>query len=90
MPSDVLPDAVIRFGLDQPPTRRIVARVADVPGYGWRPFEPAVLSHPVVTGDPGRPLSLSNGLVSIEVDAALGTFSIDGRPGYGQLVDGGD
>ncbi len=38
----------------------------------------------------GRPATLSNGLVSVEVDETLGTFSLDGRPGYGQLVDGGD
>ena len=35
-------------------------------------------------------MTLSNGLVSVEVDETLGTFSLDGRPGYGQLVDGGD
>ncbi len=84
------PDAVIRFGLDQPPTRRITARVADVPGYGWRLFEPAALAQPVVVGGTGDPVSLSNGLVSVEVDAGLGTFSLNGRPGYGRLVDGGD
>ena len=74
---DARPDAVIRFGLDQPPTRRIVARVADVPGFGWRRFEPAVLSHPVVASAPGQPVSLSNGLVSVEVDGDLGTFSFE-------------
>ena len=87
---DARPDAVIRFGLDQPPTRRIVAQVADVPGYGWRPFEPAALAHPVTVGEPGPPVSLTNGLVSVEVDGSLGTFALNGRPGYGQLVDGGD
>ncbi len=87
---DARPDAVIRFGLDQPPTRRIAARVADVPGYGWRPFEPAALAHPVTADEPGASVSLSNGLVSVEVDGSLGTFSLNGRPGYGQLVDGGD
>ena len=42
------PDAVIRVNLNQPPIRRIVARVADVPGYGWQAFAPAPLAHPVV------------------------------------------
>jgi hypothetical protein len=87
---DARPDAVIRFGLDQPPTRRIAAQVGDVPGYGWRPFEPAALAHPVTVGEPGPPVSLTNGLVSVEVDGSLGTFALNGRPGYGQLVDGGD
>ena len=35
-------------------------------------------------------MSLSNGLVSVDVDETLGSFSLDGRPGYGRLVDGGD
>ena len=43
-----------------------------------------------MTSAPGEPVSLTNGLVSIEIDQQLGTFSLDGRSGYGQLVDGGD
>jgi alpha-mannosidase len=76
--------------MDRPPVRRIVARSAIVPGFGWQPFEPATLENPVVTSAPGEPVSFANGLVSIEVDEQLGTFSLDGRSGYGQLVDGGD
>ena len=87
---DARPDALVRFGLHQPSTRRIVARVPGVPGYGWRPFEAAVLTHPVTAGDPGQPVSLSNGLVSIAVDADRGTFAVNGLAGYGRLVDGGD
>ena len=48
------------------------------------------LTHPVAASAPGQPVTLSNGLVSVEVDETLGTFSLNGRPGYGQLVDGGD
>ena len=33
---------------------------------------------------------LSNGLVTVEIDPATGTFSLDGVPGYGRLVDDGD
>jgi mannosylglycerate hydrolase len=84
------PDAAIRLGLHQPPIRRIVARVSEVPGYGWRPFAPVPLDHPVVASAPGDPVSLSNGLVSVEVDATDGTFSLNGAAGYGRLVDGGD
>ena len=29
------PDAVVRVAMDQPSTRRIVARTGEVPGYGW-------------------------------------------------------
>ena len=35
-------------------------------------------------------MSLSNGLVTVEVDETTGTFSLNGVPGYGRLVDGGD
>ncbi len=41
------PDAIIRVNLDQPPIRRIVARVTDVPGYGWQAFAPSPLANPV-------------------------------------------
>ena len=84
------PDATIRMGLHQPPVRHILARVDEVTGYGWRPFEPAALSNPVVVGPAGAPVTLDNGLVSVTVDDVSGTFSLDGRPGYGRLVDGGD
>ena len=35
-------------------------------------------------------MTLTNGLVTVVVDDDAGTFSIDGVPGYGTLVDGGD
>ncbi len=72
------PDAAIRLGLDQRPTRRIVARVDEVAGYGWRPFQPVPAVHPATASGPGEPVALSNGLVSIEVDEQAGTFSLNG------------
>jgi hypothetical protein len=33
---------------------------------------------------------LTNGLVSVSLDSENGTFSIDGLPGFGRLVEGGD
>jgi hypothetical protein len=84
------PDAVIRLGLDQPPVRHVLARVGEVPGYGWQPFEAAPLAHPVVVSPADARVTLDNGLLSVVVDQASGTFSLDGRPGYGRLVDGGD
>jgi hypothetical protein len=83
------PDAVVRVSMDQPSTRRITARVAEVPGYGWRAFEPAPLARPVVVSEDDE-VVLSNGLVRVEVDPVDGTFALDGAPGYGRLVDGGD
>ena len=41
------PDAMVRVAMEQPSTRRIVARTGEVAGYGWASFEPAQLEHPV-------------------------------------------
>ncbi len=85
------PDTEVRLALDQPPVRRILARQHTVPGFGWARFSPAPLAHPVqVVDDPTGAVTLANGLVTVEVDPADGTFSIDGIPGFGRLVDGGD
>jgi hypothetical protein len=85
------PDAVVRVRLDQPPIRRILARTPVVPGFGWAPFQPAPLAHPATRSEgDGGALVLGNGLVTVALDPADGTFSLDGRPGFGRLVDGGD
>jgi mannosylglycerate hydrolase len=85
------PDVPIRVRLDQPPIRRIAARVSEVPGFGWNAFTLAPLSHPARAeeGDAGN-VVLSNNLVSVVIDSQTGTFSIDGVTGFGQIVDGGD
>ncbi len=102
---DARPDAEVQVRLDQPPVRRVAARVADVPGFGWKTYAPAPLSNPasaVVGGadatasepsdrqERSNEVVLTNGLVTVAIDSADGTFAIDGIPGYGRLVDGGD
>jgi mannosylglycerate hydrolase len=84
------PDSVVRVAMDQPSTRRILARTGEVAGYGWAAFSAAALEHPVTTTSSDGAVSLSNGLVSVEIDGATGTFSLDGVSGYGRLVDEGD
>ena len=84
------PDVMVRVGMEQPSTRKIVARTGEVPGYGWRAFEPAPLAHPVETAEAGGAVVLTNGLVRVEVDPASGTFALGGISGYGRLVDEGD
>jgi len=70
-----------------PPATRVVALSPTVPGYGWSRWEPVEPSHPVRgVGSSG----LTNGLVTVQVDADDGTFSIDGLGGFGRLVDEGD
>ena len=51
--------------------------------------EPADLASVAVTGADEAP-TIANGLVTVEVDPATGTFSLDGTAGLGQLVDDGD
>jgi alpha-mannosidase len=74
-----------------------------VPPFGWRvvaddpspagaasadltPADPAPA--PVVVEEDGR--VLTNGLRRVTIDARDGTFAVDGMPGFGRLVDGGD
>jgi hypothetical protein len=84
------PDAVVRVAMDQPSTRRIVARTGEVPGYGWSSFEATELEHPVELSEGDTTVTLSNGLVDVVIDRTNGHFSLNGLSGYGQLVDGGD
>jgi mannosylglycerate hydrolase len=84
------PDVPVRVRLDQPPIRRIAARVTGVKGFGWQAFEPATLEHPAAANDEAGTVTLGNGMVTVVVDPGDGTFSIDGLAGFGRLVDGGD
>jgi hypothetical protein len=83
------PEATVRVRLDQPTIRRVLARAVPVEGLGWARFEPAVLAHPASASDEAA-VTLSNGLVRVEVDDSTGTFAIDGHAGFGRLVDVGD
>jgi alpha-mannosidase len=67
----------------------VLARTDVVDGHGWRRFDAAPLEHPAVV-DEAASVTLSNGLVTVAVDSATGTFSVDGHEGFGRLVDGGD
>lgn len=84
------PDSIVRITIDQPPIRRVLVRSPEVSGFGWAALTPSALAHRVeVTNDTSGTV-ISNGLVKVEVDHTDGTFSVDGVPGYGRLVDGGD
>jgi hypothetical protein len=82
-------DAPVVVAKVRPAEQVVVARVADVPGFGWKVGTAIDTdAHPVTVDDGG--LTLTNGLVTVAVDAADGTFSIDGHGGLGRLVDDGD
>jgi mannosylglycerate hydrolase len=86
------PDAPARFVFTRPAGRRVLVRVDEVPGFGWRRLAEidtdgtAAAPPPVVVDG----LMLDNGLVRVAIDPTDGTFAIDGRSGFGQLVDDGD
>jgi hypothetical protein len=84
------PEAAVIVTLDQPRTRRVLARVASVPGFGWRVLEPAALIDRATAADQPAGIVLGNDQVLVEIDPASGTFSIDGHGGFGRLVDVGD
>ena len=69
------------------PAVTVLAHVGEVPGYGWEAWAGSSSSAAPVTVDERR---ITNGVVSVEVDPADGTFSLDGLAGLGRLVDGGD
>ena len=81
------PSVLTRVTLIQPTIRRIIARTGEVPAFGWSQLIATVPLNPVSSLDSN---GLTNSLVTVDVDAKLGTFSINGLAGFGRLVDGGD
>ncbi|MHB8263446.1 MAG: glycoside hydrolase family 38 N-terminal domain-containing protein [Acidimicrobiales bacterium] len=47
------PQLPINVHLDRKPTRRILARIRDVPGYGWKPFGAYALDNPAFASESG-------------------------------------
>ena len=82
------PQGNVRVEAHGVPRRTVLVRVDDVPGFGWRAWDPAAPSAatPVTATDQ----ALTNGLVTVVVDPADGTFSLNGHGGLGKLVDDGD
>ncbi|HEX2701494.1 MAG TPA: glycoside hydrolase family 38 C-terminal domain-containing protein [Acidimicrobiales bacterium] len=86
--ADARPDTDVRVRILQPPSRRVLARVDDVPGYGWAAWAPGRPPAGPVRAEGAT--TLANGLVRVDVDPADGTFSLDGLAGFDRLVDSGD
>jgi hypothetical protein len=85
------PDAQMRVRLDQASSRRLLVRVEDVPGFGWKAWRPSPLSDPVSTGqEADGTVSLANTHVQVSVSPTDGTFAVNGLTGFNRLVDSGD
>ncbi len=90
------PDGPGRVVFSRAAGTKALVRVHDVPGFGWRRVDPRAEAARIGDGpDQVAPvevdgLVLANGLVTVAVDDASGTFSVDGQPGFGRLVDDGD
>ena len=78
----------IRLRVERDAFRRSLVRTADVPGYGWQLVDPTAALD--VTPARAGATTLDNGLVRVEVDTGVGTFSVDGLTGFDRLVDEAD
>ncbi|HEY1634110.1 MAG TPA: glycoside hydrolase family 38 C-terminal domain-containing protein [Acidimicrobiales bacterium] len=81
------PDSAVRVHVDRRPSQRVLARADAVPGLGWAAWTPAPLQHAVqVTSE----ASMGNGLITVAIDRAKGTFALDDSRDLDRLVDDGD
>jgi hypothetical protein len=81
------PDGLAEVLIRRPPVRRMLARIDDLAGYGWRGWTPAV---PDIEAVRATDTAMTNGLVTVEIDPSDATFAVDDLRGFGQLVDDGD
>jgi 2-O-(6-phospho-alpha-D-mannosyl)-D-glycerate hydrolase len=86
----------LRLRVRQPAQVTVLAWMNEVAGLGWRGWNAGDADHgvPAVTvadgeGADGGP-TLANGIVTVAVNAADGTYALGDHAGLGRLVDGGD
>ncbi len=88
------PDAPARLVVRRQPGRKVLVRVSDVAGFGWKRIdataEGAALVGAAIAPVTAEATTLDNGLVRIDVDPQDGTFAVDGLAGFGRLIDDGD
>jgi alpha-mannosidase len=84
----------LRLRVRTPATVKVLAPVAEVPGFGWRGWRPGDVGDiaPVAVTDAHAATGpvVGNGRVTLTVDPTDGTFGVDGHGGLGRMVDGGD
>lgn len=83
------PEGPVHVRIQQPASRRILVREAEVPGFGWAAWpgpKQATVEGPAGVSVEGA--TMANGLVAVTVGPD--GFTLDGRPGFDRLVDSGD
>jgi alpha-mannosidase len=83
------PDAHYRIRVELPPMQKVLARVESVPGFGWTTWDRSIVRDFDAVSVP-NPRTMANGIVTVEVDEATGTFSVNGVAGMDRLVEDGD
>jgi alpha-mannosidase len=81
----------VRVHLAHMASRRVLARVEGVPGYGWKPYETTPAEHLVaLSASEDGTISLHNGLAEVLIDPSDGSLSLNGHTSLNRLVDSGD
>jgi mannosylglycerate hydrolase len=84
----------LRLRVRQPAQVTVLAYVGEVAGFGWKGWAgdaaTGVQAVSVADGSADAGPTLANGIVTVTVNPADGTYTLDDRPGLGRLVDGGD
>jgi len=85
------PEVPVRVRVERVASRRVLARIQDVPGLGWKTWEPCALVDPVNVdvSDDGS-VQMTNSLVDLTLSPKDGTFSLNGVAGFNRLIDSGD
>ncbi|HMC39744.1 MAG TPA: glycoside hydrolase family 38 C-terminal domain-containing protein, partial [Acidimicrobiales bacterium] len=85
------PDEPLTVRVVRAAGQRVVTRVEPVPGWGWAMWEPAAAGAPRVTvAETYAGVSVTNGLLHVDLDRGAGTFALDGVAGHNGLVEEDD
>jgi mannosylglycerate hydrolase len=77
-----------RLRLDRPPVQRVLARVPPIAGFGWARWSADRIDRDSAVTIDGT--TISNGRVTVEIDATTGELTVNGVAGHNRLVDSGD
>src|SRR4051794_2730498 len=76
----------VRIRVKATATQKVLARIANIPGFGWKAWDTTPLDVAPVTA---TGTSLDNGVVRVDAGDD-GTWALNGVPAFGRIVHGGD